>query len=76
MACVEECISEREHRNFEKAFSTSFKLNIYKWFGKRVKCNKYLHGVYDAGSRFLYKFRSGTHGLNAELGRHRGKKGR
>ena len=32
----------------------------------------YLHGVCDAGSRLLFKFRSGTHGLNEELGRHRG----
>ena len=29
----------------------------------------------DAGSRLLFKFRSGTHGLNEELGRHRGRKG-
>ena len=34
---------------------------------------KYLHGVSDAGSRLLFKFRSGTHGLNEELGRHRGR---
>ena len=27
----------------------------------------------DAGSRLLFKFRSGTHGLNEELGRHRGR---
>ena len=30
----------------------------------------------DAGSRLLFKFRSGTHGLNEELGRHRGMKER
>ena len=29
----------------------------------------------DAGSRLLFKFRSGTHGLNEELGRHRGREG-
>ena len=34
-----------------------------------------MHGVADAGSRLLYKFRSGTHGLNKELGRHRGREG-
>ena len=34
-----------------------------------------MHGVADAGSRLLYKFRSGTHGLNEELGRHRGREG-
>ena len=29
----------------------------------------------DAGFRLLFKFRSGTHGLNEELGRHRGREG-
>ena len=29
----------------------------------------------DAGSRLLFKFRSGTHGFNEELGRHRGREG-
>ena len=37
---------------------------------------KYLHGVSDAGSRLLFEFRSGTHGLNEELGRHRGREGK
>jgi hypothetical protein len=32
--------------------------------------------VSDAGSRLLFKFRSGTHGLNEELGRHRGREGK
>ena len=32
------------------------------------------YNVCDAGSRLLFKFRSGVHGcLNEELGRHRGK---
>ena len=35
-----------------------------------------LHGVSDAGSRFLFMFRSGTHGLNEELGRHRVREGK
>ena len=37
-------------------------------FGKSAKFKKYLHGVCYAGSRLLFKFRSGTHGLNEELG--------
>ena len=36
----------------------------------------YLHGVSDAGTRLLFRVRSGTHGLNEELGRHRGRNGR
>ena len=44
---------------------------MYKRFGKSVEFKKYLHGICDAGSRLLFKFRSGTHGLNEELGRHK-----
>ena len=35
-----------------------------------------LHGMCDAGTRLLFNFRSGTHGLNEKLGRHRGREGR
>ena len=76
MACVEECISERESRRFEEGLNTKVKLNIYKCFSKSVEFKKYLHGVCDAVRRFLFKFRSGTHGLNEELGRHRGREGK
>ena len=69
MAHVEECISERESRSFEEELNTKVKLYIYKWFGKSVEF-KYLHGVCDAGSKLLFKFMSGMHGLNEELGRH------
>ena len=44
-------------------------------FGKVIEF-KYLHGPGDAGSRLLFMFSSGTHGLNEELGRHRGREGR
>ena len=72
MACVEECISERESMKYEEGLNTKVKLVIYKRFGKSIEIKKYLHGISicDAGSRLLFKFRSGTHGLNEELGRH------
>ena len=77
MACVEEeCISERESRKFEDGLNTKVKLDMYKRFGKSVEFKKYLHGICDAGSRLLFKFRSGTHGLNEELCRHRGREGK
>ena len=76
LACVEECISERESRRFEEGLNTKVKLDIYKRFGKSVEFKQYLHGVCDAGSRLLFKFRSGTHGLNEELGRYRGREGK
>ena len=40
------------------------------------EAKKYFHGVSDAGTILLFKFRSGTHGLNEELGRHRGREGK
>ena len=40
-----------------------------------IEFKKYLHGVADAVSILLFKFRSGTHGLDEELGRHRGREG-
>ena len=76
LACVEECISERESRRFEEGLDTKVKIDIYKWFGKSVEFKKYLHGVCDAGIRPMFKFRSGTHDLNEELGRHRGREGK
>ena len=52
------------------------KLSLYRTFGKIVEFKKYLCGVGDAGTRLLFKFRSGTHGLSEELGRHRGREGK
>ena len=37
LACVEECISERESRRFEEGLNTKVKLDIYKRFGKSVE---------------------------------------
>ena len=42
---------------------------MYKRFGKEVKLKRYLHEDGDAGTRLLFKFRLGTHGLNVELGK-------
>ena len=49
---------------------------MYKGFVKQTEFKRYLHGLCDAETRFLFKFRSGTHGLNEELGRHRGREGK
>ena len=49
---------------------------MYKRFVKQSEFKKYLHGLCDAGTRLLFKFQSGTHGLNEELGRHRGREGK
>ena len=46
------------------------KLRVYRELTEDFECKKYLHGVSDMGSMVLFRFRSGTHGLNEELGRH------
>ena len=76
MACIEESISEREGKQFDEGLNSKVKLDMYKRFGKEVEFKRHLHGVGDAGTRLLFKFRSGTHGLNEELGRHRGRQGK
>ena len=43
LACVEECISQRESRKFEEGLNTKVKLDIYKRFGNSVEFKKYLH---------------------------------
>ena len=50
LACIDECISERECRKFEEGLD-KVKLAMYKKFGKRVEFRKYLHCVSDAGTR-------------------------
>ena len=37
-------------------------LELYKTFGKEVEFKRCFRGVSDAGTRLLFKFRSGTHG--------------
>ena len=66
----------KEKVRFEEGLNTKVKLDIYKRFGKSIEFKKYLHGVFDVGSKLLFKFRSGTHGLNEELGRHSGREGK
>lgn len=51
------------------------KLALYATFSEVIEFKQYLHGVSDAGTRLMFKYRSGTHGLNEELGRHRGREG-
>ena len=74
-ALTGESISESECKKFEKGLNAKVKLSPYKTFGKGIEFKKYLHGVPIAGSRLLFKYRPGTHVLNEELGRYRGRDG-
>ena len=72
---MNECVSNRESKKYVEGLNNKVMLE-YKTFCKEVEFKRYLHGVSDAGTRLLFKFRSGTHGLNEELSRHRGRNGR
>ena len=73
---VNERVSNSASKKYLERLNSKVKLELYKTFDKEVEFKRYLHGVSDAGNRLLFKFRSGTHGLNEELGRHRGRNGR
>ena len=45
-------------------------LDMYRGFDQKREFKRYLHGRSDAGTTLVFKFRSGTHGLNEELRRH------
>ena len=76
LSVLGESIDERESRKFEEGLQCKVKLLLYRTFCKAVEFKAYLHGVCDAGSRLMLKFRSGTHCLSEELGRHREREGR
>ena len=75
LSVVGESIDERESRKLE-GLDGKVKLSLYRTFCKAIEFKAYLHGACDAGPRLMLKFRSGSHGLNKELGRHRGREGR
>ena len=73
MDTVGDALRNREYKDFNDGLNSKVKLNLYKSFFKEIEFKNYLQGVGDPGTRLLFKFRSGTNGLNEELGRHRGK---
>ena len=70
LSVVGESIDEGESRKFKKGLDSKVKLSLYRTLCKAVEFKAYLHRECDTGSRLMFKFRSGTHGLNEELGRH------
>ena len=71
LSVVGESIDERESRKFKEVLDSKVKLSLYRTFCKAVEFKAYLHGECDTGSTLMFKFRSGTHGLNEELSRGR-----
>ena len=51
-------------RNLHAGMYEKNKLRVYRELKEVFECKKYLYEVLDMGSKLLFKFRSGTHGLN------------
>ena len=72
LSIVGDSINESEIRKCNEGLNSNVKLLLYKTFNKVVEFKKYLHRKSDA---LMFKFRSGTHGLNEQFGRHRARRG-
>ena len=64
LSVVGESIDEWESRKLKEGLDSKVKLSLYRIFCKAVEFITYLPGECDTGSRLIFKFRSGTHGLN------------
>ena len=58
LSIVGDCINDSKTRKFEEGLNSKVKLSLYKTFNKVVEFKEYLHGVSDAASRLMFKFRS------------------
>ena len=67
---IKEALDRRECEEFEMALRHKSKLRVYKELKRGVGLEEYLRYVKGPPSRLFFKFRSGTHGLFEELGRH------
>ena len=72
---IRKAIEARELKEFELALQHKSKLHFYRDLKTEVGFEEYLKYVKGADARLFFKFRSGTHGLFEELGRHVGRGG-
>ena len=67
---IKEALDKRECEEFKMALQHKSKLRVYRELKREFGFEEYLTHVKGAPSRLFFKFRSGTHGLFEELGRH------
>ena len=67
---IMKALHKRECKVFEIALQHKSKLRVHKELKSEILFEEYLEYVEGATSRLFLKFRSGTHGLFEELGRH------
>ena len=67
---IKEALDKREYEEVEMALQYKSKLCVYKELKCGVGFGEYLKCVKGPSFRLLFKFRSGTHELLEELGRH------
>ena len=69
---IHKAIESRELRELETGLQHKSKLRLYRDLKKEVGFEEYSQYVKGADARLFFKFRSGTHRLFEELGRHVG----
>ena len=70
VSCIKNAFKNFVTSRLHSGMCRKSKLRVYRELKEDFECKKHLHGVSDMGSKLLFEFRSGTHGLNEELGRH------
>ena len=70
VSCINNAFKNFVKSSLHSEMCKKNKLRVYRELKEDFECKKNLHGVSDMGSKLLFRFRSGTHGLNEELGRH------
>ena len=71
LSCINNAFKNVVISSLHSGMCKKSKLRVYRELKEDFECKKYLHGASDMGSKLLLRFRSGTHGLNEELGRHK-----
>ena len=69
VSCINNAFKNFVTSSLHSGMCKKSKLRVYRELKEDFECKKYLHGVSDMGSKLLFRFRSGPHGLNEELGR-------
>ena len=67
---IRKAVDQRDCKVFVMALHNKSKLRVYRELKREIGLEEYLEYVKEALSRLFVKFRSGTHGLFEELGRH------
>ena len=68
LVTVDNALRNRKYKDFNDGLNSKVKLSLYKSFCKEIEFKNYLQRVGDPGTRLMFNVRSGTNGLNEDIG--------